>query len=69
VNITYKILFNDAVAMTGGQQNEGDLTPQRIAPSCRRWGSKHIAVIYDEKEEIDRSRFPARASNATSATS
>ena len=57
-NITYKILFNDAVAMTGGQHNEGDLQPQQIAAELKAMGVREIAVVYDEKEGVDRSVFP-----------
>ncbi len=57
-NITYKILFNDAVAMTGGQHNEGDLDPARIAHEVKAMGVENIALIYDPKEEIDFSAFP-----------
>ena len=59
VNITYKILFNDAVAMTGGQGNEGDLTSQRIVAELKAMGVAHVAVVYDEKEGLDLSTFPA----------
>ena len=59
VNITYKILFNDAVAMTGGQTNEGGLTSQRIVAELKAMGVPNIAVVYDEKEELDLSSFPA----------
>ncbi|MFZ1727908.1 MAG: indolepyruvate ferredoxin oxidoreductase family protein [Albidovulum sp.] len=58
-NITYKILFNDAVAMTGGQANEGGLTAQRITREIQAMGVKNIALVYDEKEEIDFSGFPS----------
>jgi len=57
-NITYKILFNDAVAMTGGQTNEGELDPARIAHEIHAMGVKNIALIYDPKEEIDFAAFP-----------
>ncbi len=57
--MTYKILYNDAVAMTGGQSNEGDLDAPRIAREVQAMGVKHIAVVYDEKEDIDRGAFPA----------
>ncbi|MCE8524058.1 indolepyruvate ferredoxin oxidoreductase family protein [Ruegeria pomeroyi] len=58
-NITYKILFNDAVAMTGGQENEGDLTAPRIVAELKAMGVKELAVVYDEKEDVDRSQFPS----------
>ena len=58
-NITYKILFNDAVAMTGGQTNEGDLTPDRIARELLAMGVKDLAVVYDPKEEPERKQFPS----------
>ncbi|WP_291726578.1 indolepyruvate ferredoxin oxidoreductase family protein [Leisingera sp. F5] len=58
-NITYKILYNDAVAMTGGQQAEGGLTAQQIAHELTAMGVKTMAVVYDEKEDVDAKLFPA----------
>lgn len=48
VNITYKILFNDAVAMTGGQRNDGGLTVPQIARQVAAEGAKVIRVVTDE---------------------
>ncbi len=58
VNITYKILYNDAVAMTGGQTNEGGLAPDRIARELMAMGVQNVAVVFDEKEEPARADFP-----------
>jgi len=56
VNITYKILYNDAVAMTGGQQvgerAEGHSVVQ-IAQSMRAEGAVKIVVVTDEPEKYD----------------
>ncbi len=57
-NITYKILFNDAVAMTGGQHNDGDLKADQICRELLAMGVKNVALVYDEKEEIDLAAFP-----------
>jgi len=46
--VTYKILFNDAVAMTGGQKNDGGLTVPQIAQQVAAEGVKRIAVVTDE---------------------
>jgi indolepyruvate ferredoxin oxidoreductase len=48
VNITYKILFNDAVAMTGGQRNDGGLSVPQIAAQVAAEGAKQIRVVTDE---------------------
>ncbi|WP_204114146.1 indolepyruvate ferredoxin oxidoreductase family protein [Shimia biformata] len=57
-NITYKILFNDAVAMTGGQANDGGLSPQKIAAELRAMGVEKVFVVYDEKEDVQKDAFP-----------
>ncbi len=51
VNITYKILFNDAVAMTGGQPLEGGLTVEMIARQVAAENVKRIVVITDEPKK------------------
>jgi indolepyruvate ferredoxin oxidoreductase len=47
-NITFKILFNDAVAMTGGQKHDGALTVPAIAHQVSAEGVKRIVVVSDE---------------------
>src|SRR5207253_921885 len=42
VNITYKILYNDAVAMTGGQPVDGPISPGDIARQCAAEGDRPV---------------------------
>ena len=44
--------------MTGGQGNEGDLSPYRIVDEIRAMGVETVAVVYDEKEFVEFDRFP-----------
>jgi indolepyruvate ferredoxin oxidoreductase len=61
-NVTYKILFNDAVAMTGGQHHEGNLTVDMIANQVRAEGVQRIAIVTDEPEKYSgHVVFPAGA--------
>jgi indolepyruvate ferredoxin oxidoreductase len=48
VKMTYKILFNDAVAMTGGQANDGGLTVPQIAAQVAAEGASRVVVVTDE---------------------
>ena len=52
VNMTYKILYNDAVAMTGGQPHDGPLDPGIISRQLAAEGVQPIVVVVDEKEEL-----------------
>ncbi|MBI5128317.1 MAG: indolepyruvate ferredoxin oxidoreductase family protein [Rhodopseudomonas palustris] len=59
VNITYKILYNDAVAMTGGQSAESGFTVPQIASQMAAEGAKRIVVVSDEPDKYtDLSLFP-----------
>jgi indolepyruvate ferredoxin oxidoreductase len=51
VTMTYKILFNDAVAMTGGQNHDGSLTAQRITQIVRGEGVQRIVVVADDPDK------------------
>jgi len=59
VNITYKILYNDAVAMTGGQPLDGSLSIEQLIFQLRGEGVKRIALISDAPEKHKRiEEFP-----------
>ncbi|MCF6320876.1 MAG: indolepyruvate ferredoxin oxidoreductase family protein [Rhizobiaceae bacterium] len=57
VNITYKILYNDAVAMTGGQEHDGQLSPEKISHQIKAEGVKEIWLVSDEPEKYDKSKL------------
>ena len=52
VNVTFKILLNDAVAMTGGQPVEGNLTAARVAKQVRAEGVARVVVVSDRPERF-----------------
>ncbi|MEC9311133.1 MAG: 2-oxoacid:acceptor oxidoreductase family protein, partial [Pseudomonadota bacterium] len=61
-NITYKILYNDAVAMTGGQPVDGPVSVSGIAQTCRAEGVERIALVSDDIGKFSRADFPAGTS-------
>jgi indolepyruvate ferredoxin oxidoreductase len=50
VNITFKILYNDAVAMTGGQPHDGPLSVERIVRQVEAEGVRQVMVVADEPQ-------------------
>ncbi len=57
-NITFKILYNEAVAMTGGQPVDGPISVQAVAHSVRAEGVDRIALVSDEPELFRDADFP-----------
>ncbi|SHJ30359.1 indolepyruvate ferredoxin oxidoreductase [Shimia gijangensis] len=58
-NITYKILYNDAVAMTGGQPVDGPVSVHGIAQTCRAEGVDQIVLVSDDISKFSHGDFPA----------
>ncbi len=54
VNITYKILYNDAVAMTGGQAVDGPLDVPAIARQVAAEGVRRIAIVSEDPARYGR---------------
>ncbi len=50
-NLTYKVLYNDAVAMTGGQSIDGGLTPTQITHQLKAEGVWPIYLVTDEPDQ------------------
>jgi indolepyruvate ferredoxin oxidoreductase len=61
VNITYKILYNDAVAMTGGQPAEGGFNVAQIAHQVAAEGTKRLAIVSDDPDKYPANYFPSGA--------
>lgn len=58
VNVTYKILYNDAVAMTGGQHVDGSLSVAEIVEQLRAEGVKRVEVVADDPSRHDARPLP-----------
>ncbi len=63
VNITYKILYNDAVAMTGGQPIDGELRVDQLSQQIFAEGVQRIALVSDEPD-----KYPTRKTFAPIVT-
>jgi indolepyruvate ferredoxin oxidoreductase len=58
-NITYKLLYNDAIAMTGGQPLEGELSVLQLAQQLYWEGVKPVIVVTDEPHKYPAVTWPA----------
>lgn len=58
INITYKLLYNDAVAMTGGQAIDGSLAVPDLAAQLKAEGVKEIWLVSDEPEKYGGVKLP-----------
>ncbi len=62
VPITYKLLHNGFVSMTGGQPIDGEITPERMVTQLLAEGVTRIALVSDEPEQFQHITFPGNVS-------
>ncbi|MFV0383608.1 indolepyruvate ferredoxin oxidoreductase family protein [Paracoccus sp. (in: a-proteobacteria)] len=58
-NITYKLLYNGFVSMTGGQRVDGDLDPLRMIDQILAEGVRAVALVADEPDKYHAATLPA----------
>ncbi|NJM35788.1 MAG: indolepyruvate ferredoxin oxidoreductase family protein [Rhodomicrobium sp.] len=58
-NVTYKLLYNDAVAMTGGQALDGGMSVEQMAHALAAEGVKRLALVSDHPEKFTAGSLPA----------
>ncbi len=63
VNVTFKVLYNDAVAMTGGQSVDGPLTVPQITREVAAQGARQVVVVTDQPD-----KYPLHAGFAPGTT-
>ena len=56
VNITYKILYNDAVAMTGGQKHDGELGVDQIAAQMLAEHAKKVVILTEDLDRYNKAK-------------
>ena len=61
-NMTYKVLYNDAVAMTGGQPVELQITPVDMVRQLLSEGVRPVLLVSDDPEQYARIKLPEHAS-------
>jgi indolepyruvate ferredoxin oxidoreductase len=57
-NVTYKLLYNDAIAMTGGQPLEGEMSVLQLSQQLFWEGVKPVIVVTDEPEKYPNVTWP-----------
>jgi len=61
-NMTYKVLYNDAVAMTGGQPVEQQITPIDMVNQLLSEGVRPVKLVSDHPEQYEGLALPPNAS-------
>ena len=64
-NITYKILHNGFVSMTGGQKHDGDVSPEKMVKQLTAEGVQRIALVSDEPEKFDAAELGVKVYHRT----